>query len=46
MIGAFNAKSCDWSINYTTIAQGSQLHSITSLYGMKQLISEPTHMLQ
>ena len=46
MIGDFNAKSCDWSINDTTTPQGAQLDSITSLYGMKQLISEPTHILQ
>ena len=42
MIGDFNAKSCNWSINDTTTPEGAQLDSITSLYGMKQLISEPT----
>ena len=46
MIGDFNAKSCDWSINYTTTAQGAQLDSITSLYGIKQLTLKPTHMFQ
>ena len=46
MIGDFNAKSCNWSTNDTTIAEGAQLDSVTSLYGMKQLISEPTHILQ
>ena len=46
MIGDFNAKSCNWSINDTTTPEGAQLDSITSLYGMKQLISEPTHILQ
>ena len=46
MIGDFNAKSCNWSINDTTTPEGAQLDSITSLYGMKQLIPEPTHILQ
>ena len=46
MIGDFNAKSCNWSINDTTTREGAQLDSITSLYGMKQLIPEPTHILQ
>ena len=46
MIDYFNAKSCNWSINDTTTPEGAQLDSITSLYGMKQLISEPTHILQ
>ena len=44
--GDFNAKSCNWSINDTTTPAGAQLASITSLYGMKQLISVPTHILQ
>ena len=46
MIGDFNAKSCHWSIIDTTTPEGARLGSITSLYGMKQLISEPTHILQ
>ena len=45
MVGDFNAKSCNWSINDNTAPEGAQLDSITSLYGMKQLISEPTHIL-
>ena len=46
MIGDCNAKSCNWSINDTTTQDGDQIDSITSIYGMKQLISEPTHILQ
>ena len=46
MIDGFNAKSCHWSINDITFPEGAQLDSITSLYGMKQLISEPSHILQ
>ena len=46
MIGNFNAKSCNWSINDTTTPEVAQLDSITSLYGMKNLILEPNHILQ
>ena len=46
MIGEFNAKSCNWSMNGTTTLERIQLDSITFLYGMKQLTSEPTHILQ
>ena len=38
MIGDLNAKSCNQSINNTTTPEGAHLDSITSLYGMKQLI--------
>ena len=33
-------------MNDTTTPDGAQLDSIASLYGMKQFISEPTHILQ
>ena len=46
MIGDFNAKSCNLSINDTTTPEGAQLDSITPLYGMKELISELSHILQ
>ena len=46
MMGDFNAKSCNWSIDDTTTLEGAQLDSITSLNGIKQLVSEPTHILQ
>lgn len=45
-IGDFNAKSYNWSINDTKTPEGTQLDSVTYLYGMKQLVSEPTHMFQ
>ena len=45
MIGGFNAKSSNWSVN-TTTPEGVQLDSITSLYRVKQLIPEPTYILQ
>ena len=46
MIGDCNAKSSNWSINDTTTPDGTQIDPITSLYGMKQLISKPAHILQ
>ena len=46
LIGDFNAKSTDWSSNDTTTAEGAQLNYFTSLYGMKQVITEPTHILE
>ena len=41
LIGDFNAKSSNWSSNDTTTAEGAQLDYFTSLYGMKQVITEP-----
>ena len=46
MIGDFNAKSSNWSSNDTTTAEGAQLVYLTSLYGMKQVITKPTHILE
>ena len=46
MTGDFNAKSSNWSSNDTTTAEGAQLDYLTSLYGMKEVITEPTHILE
>ena len=46
MISDFNVKSSNWSINDTATPEKAQLDSITSLYGIKQLISELTHIFQ
>ena len=40
------SKSWNWSINDITTPEGAQINPITSLYGMKQLILERTHILQ
>ena len=45
IIGDFNAKSSNWSSNDTTTAEGAQLDCFTSLCGMKQVITKPTHLL-
>ena len=46
LVGDFNAKSSNWSSGDATTAEGSQLDYFTSLYCMKQLITEPTHILE
>ena len=46
MIGDFNAKLSNWSSNDTATAGGAQLDYLTSLYGMKQCVTEPTHILE
>ena len=46
VLGDFNAKSKTWFINYQSSSEGTQLEFLTSLYEMKQLIAEPTHVLE
>ena len=46
LIGDFNAKSSNWSPNDTITAEGAQLDYFTALYGMKQVITKPTHILE
>ena len=46
LLGDFNAKSKTWFINDQPSREGTQLESLTSLYGMKQLIAEPAHVLE
>ena len=46
VIGDFNAKSCNWYSHDKTSFDGSTTESITSQFGLHQLINEPTHLLQ
>ena len=46
LLGDFNAKSKSWSINDTTTEESTILENLNPLYGMKQLISDPTQILQ
>ena len=46
LLGDFNAKSKSWSVNDTITEEGRLLENLTCLYGMKQLISAPTHTLE
>ena len=45
IIGDFNAKFRNWSSNDTTTAKSAQVDYFTSLYGMKQVLTEPTNLL-
>ena len=46
LLGDFNAKSKSWSVNGKTREEGTILENLNFLYGMKQLICAPTHILQ
>ena len=46
LLGDFNARSKSWWVHDITNNEGIQIESISSLYGLSQLISEPTHILQ
>ena len=46
LLGDFSAKSKLWSVNDTATEEGTVLENLTSLYGMKQLISAPIQTLQ
>ena len=41
----FNARSSVWWTRDKTTIEGTQLESLTSMYGFHQLISQPTHLL-
>ena len=45
ILGDFNARSANWWIEDRTSPEGLQIDSLTSYYGLHQLISEPTHIL-
>ena len=46
LLGDFNAGSKSLWVHDITNNEGTQVESISSLYGFSQLISEPTHILQ
>ena len=46
IIGDFNVKSCNWSINDIATPKRDQIDSVASLYEIKQHISELTHSLE
>ena len=45
VLGDFNAKSSNWCKADVTSLEGSKIDTITSSYGLNQLIQEPTHIL-
>lgn len=46
IIGDLNARSKTWWTDDTTTSEGSQIEALTSSYGLMQMISDPTHILQ
>ena len=46
IIGDFNAKSCNWYVHDKTSFEGSTIESITSQFGLHQLINKHRHLLQ
>ena len=45
ILGDFNAKSSNWYKDDKTTYEGSKVEAITSQFGLKHLIQEPTHIL-
>ena len=45
ILGDFNAKSSNWWTGDNTSYEGLRIDSLTSFYGLEQLISEPTHIV-
>ena len=45
LVGDFNARSKSWWVHDITNNKGIQIELISSLYGISQLTSEPTHIL-
>ena len=45
-IGGFNAKSCNWYSHDKTSFKSRTIESISSQFGLHQLINEPIHLLQ
>ena len=46
IIGDFNARSNNWCSSDKTTYKGKKLESLTSQCGFKQVISDPTHILE
>ena len=45
LLGDLNAELKTWFINDNSSSKGTQLESLSLLYGMEQLITKPTHVL-
>ena len=46
ILGDFNARSKKWWVGDTQTSEGSQIDSLTTFYGFRQIISELTHVLK
>ena len=45
ILGDFNARSSSWWSDDINTTEGTHIDSLTSFYGLQQLISQPTHIL-
>ena len=45
-IGDFKASSSSWCINDKTNYEGAKIDCLASKYDLKQVINEPTHLLE
>ena len=45
LLGNFNMKSTNWCLSDQTSVEGARLESLTTFYGLCQIISEPPHIL-
>ena len=43
--GDFNVRSTNWWKNNLSTSEGTQVDSLTTSYGLSQIISDPTHIL-
>ena len=43
--GDFNVRSTNWCKNDLSTSEGTQVDSLTTSYGLSQIISDPTHIL-
>ena len=46
ILGDFNARTPSWWKNDSSTSEGTRIEALTSFYGLTQIISEPTHILQ
>ena len=45
ILGDFNARSKSWWPEDVTSHEGTHIESLTTMHGLQQLISDPTHLL-
>ena len=45
ILGDFNARLSTWDVNDIDTFEGKKINELTSSYGLHQIISEPTHLL-
>ena len=46
VIGDFNAKLDNWCKTDKSTIEGSKLEALMSQFGLKQVVTEPTHILE